>query len=345
MTHAGHQLSLFSQPQTKPAARREILARAVAVDSPNLSEAAAVIQDLWRADVDSRDMSPQTFDRYCPLVDRYVRFSERHGHLTLDDALGTYDVWLNAQGRDRSGRPAPPSLSTRHLRSCAVGALYRSARSLGWTSAHPPYVTREANETTRQGRPLVEPEFDTIRAIASAMKHSRHAAAIAIALSGGGTADIANMTTAHVDLRDGTLTLPGSRLISARKVRIPGQWEYDILAERLSDLRQLGHEINPGIVVRRQGGDASRQSGAAIAITQVLTVGQLKADPAMKPASLCRWAALEAFETSGDISTAATLLGTRSLDTAAFAIAWDWSAQGMIVVREPRPDYRPGVVT
>ena len=345
MKWAGRQLTLTIsvRPARVTIPRRGVLRRALDVDSPQLNEAIVIIKELWRADVFADDMSQQTCDRYCELIDRFQGFAERQGCHSLDDALTIYPTWLNAFGRDRSGRPAPPSLSVRHLRSCAVRALYHSARSLGWTTAHPPYVTRDVNSTTRQGRPLVEPEFQTLRSIASAMRHSRHGAAIAIGFSGGGTADIANMTVNHVDLEDGTLLLPGSRHVSERRVRIPGQWEYDTFAQRMSDLKRYGDPEDAGLVVRRQGGDASRQAGAAIAISEVLTRAQLKSDPTLKPASLCRWAALVAFETTGDISAAAALLGTRSLDTAASAIAWDWTAEPALASC-PRPDYRPGVI-
>lgn len=345
MMRAGRQLTLAIalRPAQATFPRREVLRRALIVDSPRLDEAVVIIQELWQADISGGDMSQQTYDRYADLVNRFRAFAERLGCHSLDDALTIYPEWLNAFGRDRSGRPAPPSLSVRHLRSCAIGALYRSARSLGWTMAHPPYVTRDVNSTTRQGRPLVEPEFQTLRSIATAMRHSRHGVAIAIGFSGGGTADIANMTVNHVDLDDGTLLLPGSRHVAERRVRIPGQWEYDTFAQRICDLKRYGHPKDIGLVVRRQGGDASRQAGAAIAISQVLTRAQLKSDPTLKPASLCRWAALVAFETTGDISAAAALLGTGSLDTAAAAIGWDWTREPA-QTNDPRPDYRPGVI-
>lgn len=339
-----HQMHLFPLARSRTMVeRRTALARALVMDSPDLHQALEVILEIWMADVSSGDMSDQTFGRYEPLADRFAKFADRHGCKSLDDALNVYPTWLNARGRDRSGASCPPSLSTRHLRSCAVRALYATARTLGWTTAHPSYVTREENATTRQGRPLLEGEFDTIRAIASAKRHTRHAAAIAIALSGGGTADIASMTPAHIDLADGTITLPGGRHIAERTVRIPGQWEYDILKERLADLRKFGHTADDGLVVRRQGSAASRQAGAAIALTKVLQEGQLRSDSEVKPASIARWAALVAFETNGDISTAAALLGTGSLDTAAAAIRWDWT-NGPAVKKDPRPDYRPGVI-
>lgn len=324
--------------------RRSALRRALNMDNPDLHQGLEIILEIWMSDVSSGDMSDQTYGRYEPLAQRFLRFADRHECATLDEALSVYPTWLNARGRDRAGTSCPPSLSTRHLRSCAIRAVYATARTLGWTTAHPPYVTRDENKTTRQGRPLLEVEVDTCRAIASTLRHTRHAAAVAIALSGGGTADIGNITRNHIDLADGTITLPGSRHIAERRVRIPGQWEYDVLAERIDDLAVLGDPADTGLIVRRTGNDASRQAGAAIALSEILNSAQLRSDDAVKPASFSRWAALVRFETTGDIAQAAALLGTSSLDTAASAIGWDW-ANDPISKSDPRPDYRPGVIT
>jgi len=339
-----YQLHLFPRITVRTACdRRRTLRRALAMDNPPLHEALIVITEIWMADVASGDMSGQTYGRYEPLAHRFVKFADRHECASLDEALSVYPTWLNARGRDRAGASCPPSLSTRHLRSCAIRALYATARNLGWTTAHPPYVTREDNPTTRQGRPLLDVEFKTCRAVASALRHTRHAAAVAIALSGGGTADIGNITRSHIDLADGTITLPGSRHIAKRRVRIPGQWEYDVLAQRLDDLAAFGDPGDLGLVVRRSGSESSRQAGAAIALSEVLNSAQLRSDTAIKPASFSRWAALVRFETTGDIAQAAALLGTNSLDTAASAIGWDWHTQPADVTN-PRPDYQPGVV-
>jgi len=335
---------MFNLTPTRSAAdRRAALRRALMMDKPNIDQVLSIIAEIWYADVTSGDMSDQTCERYLGINRRYIAYSRRHRCQLLDDTLTIYPTWLNSHSRDRAGISVAPSLSVQHLRSCAVRAMFATARTLGWTIQHPPSVAREENMTTRQGRPLVDLEFDTVRAIASAKRHTRHAAAIAIALSGGGTADIAGMTRAHIDLDDGTITLPGGRHIAERIVRIPGQWEYDILKERLADLEQLGHPADDGLIVRRQGSAASRQAGAAIALAEVLQEGQLRADPTLKPASIARWAALVSFETTGDISSAAALLGTGSLDTAASAIGWDWT-NGPAAKCDPRPDYRPGVI-
>lgn len=337
------QLALFCHQPTSPVDRRSTLRRGLLMNDPTLADAVAVITDLWRADVATGDMSSQTCDRYCDLVARFAAYAARHEQASLDDAFSIYDQWLLSTGRDRAGQPAAPSLSTRHMRACAVRALYRTGRYLGWTTLHPSYVGREPNATTRQGRPLLRHEFQTIRSVASTMQRTRHAAAVAIALSGGGTADIGAITRADVDLDDGTLCLPGTRHIAARRVRIPGEWERNVLTQRLQDLAGCGDATDAGLVVRRTGSSQSRQAGAAIALSEVLQAAQLKSDPMLKPASLSRWAALVAFETSGDVAAAAALLGTNSLDTAASAIAWDWAA-GPAVTYPVQPDYQPGVV-
>ena len=346
MTDFAQQLSLFpakAGPRT-PAHRRSALVRALGMDEPTLEQALEVIHELWLADVELGDLSAQTCDKYVTLTTRFSAYATRQGHCTLDSALQIYNAWLNAWSKDRSGHIGPPALSVQHLRSCAVRAFYATARNLGWTSAHPAYVMREETATTRQGRPLLEVEYDACRAIASTLRHTRLAAAIAVAGCGAGTADIGSMSVQDVDLSDGCLWLPGSRHTARRRVRIAGQWEFDVLSDRLADLARHGDSADGGLVVRRTGSDASRQAGASIALAEVLQSAQLRSDPNIKPASISRWAALAAFEATGDISTTAALLGTRSLDTAAAAIGWDWVTQPAQALGH-RPGYQPGVVT
>lgn len=323
--------------------RAELLLAAAAMDPADITHVLALVEAMWDGDVEAGDMSAQTRARYVPLIRQFAAFAEADGATTLDEAAAvSYDSWLVAWGGDRQGTCQPPSLASRHMRSCAVRALYRSARILGLASAHPRYEA--ASGASRQGRPLNEVEAETLRSIATATRHTRHASAAAIALSGGGSSDIGAMTADDVDLANGTLRLPGGGRTQSRNVAIPGQWEYEILAHRLHDLRRYGDPTDRGLVVLRKGSAASRQAGAAIALDELLSRAGIRRDPDVKPASIQRWAATVLFEHSGSIAEAARLLGTASLDTAASAIGWDWGTQPTTVA-DLRPDYQPRIAT
>jgi len=315
---------------------------AATMQSSLLRDAFEVVEAIWCADVDNGDMSDQTCSRYLHLVSQFINYACACGANTLDEALSFYSPWISAWGKDRQGGSVPPGLSVKHLRSCAVRAFFRTARTLGLTESTPAYESREMGIAARSGRALNETEADRLRSVASTYQHTRIAAAVAVGLSGAGTADLANIQPDHVDLRDGTIWLPGGRQISSRTVAIPGQWEYDILAVRLQDLHDAGSE-NSGLIVNRTGSAQSRQAGAAVAVSEALGAAGLRRDSDIKPVSLQRWAATATFEKHQDIASVARLLGTTSLDTAAIAIGWDWT-DGHPPALRTRPDYRPGVV-
>jgi len=309
---------------------------------PDLTAAQSIIHELWCADVHSGDMALQTFTRYWQINENFIAFARAHGCSTLDEAMHIYEAWLNAVWRSRSGAPIRPGLSVRHLRSCAVRALYRSARFLGLATARPSYVPGN-NEITRSGRPLNEIEAELLRHAVGSEPASRVPAAVALALSGAGTGDIGSVQVRDVDLVDGTIFLRGGTRTQARKVAIPGEWEYRTLEMRVKRMGRRRTSSEVGLIVNKSGSEASRQAGAAIALTEATERAGLRNDGDVKPASLQRWAATVAFEVSGNIADAAALLGTTSLDTASNAIGWEWNVTPA-ASHPPRPDYRPRVV-
>ena len=283
----------------------------------------SVVQ-LWSADVDSGDLSEQTFHRYRGLVKQYINFTRGHGLTTLDDALAVYEQWLGTMGRDRAGRLCTPAIAVRHLRSCAVRALYATAKTFGAVTVMPRYEGRDGSDVRKQGRALNECEAARCRAVAGTYMHTRLASAVALGLCGAGSADIGNMTLAHIDLADGSLLLPGSRNIQQRRVAIAGEWEYDVLHHRVTELTESGHSPDAGFIVQRKGSDASRQAGAAIALTNILSVAGFADDQGLKPGSFQRWAGVTVFDQTANICEVAKLLGSVSLDAAARAIDLDW---------------------
>lgn len=323
-------------------ARREVLTVLGSGDPLGLIESKRLIRELWEADVHSGDMARQTFTRYWQLLDSFFAYAMQHECATLDEAAHVYDLWLNSHGSSRTGARIRPGMSVRHLRSCAVRACFRTARFLGLATAHPAYIPGD-NEVTRSGRPLNEVEAEILRHTVGSEPTSRVPAAVALALAGAGTADIGSVLVGDVDLDDGTILLRGGTRTRSRRVAIPGEWEFNTLQRRVTKMRKRRGSEDQGLIVRRSGGESSRQAGAAIALTQATDRAGLTKDGDVKPASLQRWAATVAFDATGNIADAAALLGTTSLDTASQAVGWDWSTTPA-TVNPPRPDYRPRVV-
>lgn len=298
---------------------------------------------LWSADVDAHDLSEQTFDRYRGLAQQYVNYTYTDGLTTLDTAVELYEQWLGAKGRDRSGRLSNPAISVRHLRSCAIRAVYATAATFAATTKMPRYEGRDGSDVRKQGRPLNECEVDRCRSIAATYKETRLASAVALGLCGAGTADIGNMNLSHIDLRDGSLVLPGSRKIAQRRVAIAGEWEHEVLTHRVTALQAAQTSSHAGFIVNRTGSDASRQAGAAIALTKILSVAGFDEDAGLKPSSFQRWAGVAVFDQSASVVDVARLLGSGSLDAAARSIDLDWR-NGLTLSPVTNPLYRPRVL-
>lgn len=316
---------LGGMPETPPQDSREVL---------------RIVTELWMADVQTGDLSEQTFQRYRALSEQFINFSQSHGVICLEEALSVYEEWLGAWSRDRRGVLCPPAISVRHLRSCAIRALYSTAQTFGATKSLPRYEGRDGSDTTKQGRPLNECEADLCRSVAWTYLDTRHAAAVALGFCGAGTADIGNMTSSHIDLVDGALLLPGGRQIEQRKVAIAGEWEYQVLEHRYKMLLDLGDPTDLGFIVRRNGSDASRQAGAAMALSKILSVAGYGNDEGLKPGSFQSWAGVTVFDQTADVIEVAKLMGSKSLDSAARAIDLDWHSRSNSTSIN-NPLYRP----
>ena len=129
--------------------RTQALLQAALMAPRDLDVVLQVVESLWASDVDTGDMSAQTSDRYRALAEQFTNFAKASGITTLDGSLQVYEAWLLAWGRDRAGHPCPPGLSVRHLRSCAVRALFQTARTLGLTTLTPAYQSRELGAAAR----------------------------------------------------------------------------------------------------------------------------------------------------------------------------------------------------
>ncbi len=320
---------LSSMPEELPTDSREVL---------------SIILELWITDVHCGDLSEQTFQRYRALAEQFINFSQAQGANNLEEALSVYEEWLCAWGRDRSGRLCTPAISVRHLRSCAVRALYSTAQTFGGTKSMPRYEGRDGSDLRKRGRPLNECEAELCRSVAWTYLDTRLAAAVALGFCGAGTADIGNMTLRHIDLDDGSLILPGSRQIEQRRVAIAGEWEYQVLKHRYKMLQDLGDPADMGFVVKRNGSAASRQAGAAIALSKILQVAGYAKDKGLKPGSFQSWAGVSVFDQTADVVEVAKLLGSKSLDTAARTIDLDWH-NDTNTTRKSDPLYRPRAIS
>lgn len=211
--------------------------------------------------------------------------------------------------------------------SCAC--FYRTLRELGLADADP---TRDITLPTRSRnpiRPLEEDEAAALRHAAEFVdRPSRHAAAAALAFSGGHTGEIGHIVVGDLDRTARCVWIHGSTRVTPRWCPLD-PWALRILTSRaalLADRHRLHDSRDvPLAVSARPAPDEQLQARACVALTDLLHRIGLAADPRIKPASITAYAAVQVLNETGRIEEVARRLGLRSLDRAADLAALDWA--------------------
>ncbi|STD71424.1 site-specific tyrosine recombinase XerC [Dermacoccus nishinomiyaensis] len=292
-------------------------------DTP-LSTAIRVLIATWRERASAGDMSPQTVDKFTLLMGRFDRYAYATGALICADV--TPDLvsdFIRAHGRDRQGNEAPPSVSTQHQRRSVIRLWARDAIVAGYLLADPTLHLDLPPRSRSLTRPVTDDEVALIEYQAESWAtHTRHAATVALALSGVHSGEIASIRPG--DVRDGLIAAPGTVRVQARTLSIASPWCRRVLTERVDLVG--GADGGRTLVSTGKGTDAQQQARACTAIRDVIIRAGLDTDPAIKPSSLTAHPARAVFDRTGRIQDSARLLGVTSLDAAASAIDWDWQA-------------------
>lgn len=311
-----------TQPAPLTLDQADVLAAAMS-DTP-LSIAIRVITATWHERASAGDMSAQTVDKFTLLMGRFDRYAYAYGALTCADV--TPDLvsdFIRAHGRDRRSLEAPPSVSTQHQRRSVIRLWARDAIAAGYLLADPTLHIDLPPRSRSLTRPVTDDEVALIEYQSESWATpTRHAATVALALSGVHTGEIASIRPA--DITGGQISAPGTPKVQARVLPIGSDWCRRVLAERI-DL--IGNASDGRTLVSTgRGTDAQQQARVCTAIRDVIIRAGLDTDSAIKPSSLSAHPARAVFDRTGFIQDAAHLLGVTSLDAAASAIDWDWQA-------------------
>ncbi|WKK21335.1 hypothetical protein QZH56_20970 [Streptomyces olivoreticuli] len=204
---------------------------------------------------------------------------------------------------------------------------FRTARELGLCESDPTWGLDLPRRVRGGVRPLSEDEAIALRQAAQfAERPTRHAAAAALALSGGHSGEIGHITLADLDGAGRRVWLHGSARTTPRWCPL-GSWELPVLLARATLLRG-STSVDPSelklAVSSRTGSDEQLQARSCVALGDLLARIGLAADRSVRPASVTAYAAWELHERTGRIEDAALLLGLSSLDRAAAVIGHHW---------------------
>jgi site-specific recombinase XerD len=296
-----------------------------------LAHAVEQTVSLW-TDMTSRgQMSPQTNRSFGQLLGRYQRYAQSRGALALDDTTADLaEDFVFAHGRTRHGRIGPSATATLHQRRAVLRSFYRTLRELGLTDTDPTRDILLPERTRTLIRPLDEDEAVALRhASEYVARPSRHAAAAALALSGGHTGEIGHIRIRDLDCAAQAVWMHGSTRTDARWCPLD-PWALRVLPARTAFVakQQRSHENVPDArlaVSSAPAPDEQIQARACVALSDLIRRIGLGADPRVKPASLTAYAAVRIFDETGRIEDVARGLGLRSLDRAADLVGFSWT--------------------
>jgi site-specific recombinase XerD len=288
---------------------------------------------LWTAMTSQGQMSPQTSRSFGQLLERYQRYAQARGILLVDDVTRDFaEDFIFAQGRTRHGRIGDSANATLHQRRAVLRSFYRILRELGLTESDPTRDIRLPERTRTLIRPLDEDEAIALRHAAEYVRRpSRHAAAAALALSGGHTGEIGHTRVRDLDQEAAAVWMHGSTRTDPRW-RPLDPWALRVLQARAAFVsrqqRTPDAARNARLAVSSAPAPAEQlQARACVALSDLIRRIGLGADPRVKPASLTAYAAVRIFDDTGKIENVARGLGLRSLDGAADLVGYDWTCR------------------
>ncbi|WP_432112623.1 hypothetical protein [Streptomyces sp. YPW6] len=286
---------------------------------------------VWDDAVRAGRMSPQTAESYIATGERLLRYTAALGITRLDDVTNSVaQAFADAPGRDRHGNITPvPADSTRRVRKSGIDALFTEARYLGLTTKAPlldlPPIPRSAR---RPVGGLTDADVDNLRFHAErGMPQTRHAAVLAMLLSGLHTGEIGWTSTADLDHEHTRVWAAGATRITARYCPLNDLWCQDVLDQRARHL--LKHSAAsgppPALAISTDAPAHRRQSSVCTAFGEIVLHSGTKPDGrSARPRDVTSWLAAKVFAESGQIADVAIRLGLTSLDGAARLAGYDW---------------------
>ena len=267
-------------------------------------------------------LSAQSRSKLVDLGARFFAFLESSDSALDLAAVGGSTVAAFVSAPTSTG---DPSVATMHLRRSAVRTVFRVARELGLASGDPSLDVVLPARSSLAARPLTDDEVVLCRSASlRTLEETRLPAAWALVECGVRTSELGRVTAADLLLEGGRIRVEGGSRTLARWAR-PTEWGLLQLERRL---RSVDPEIDqPLLYSGRAHSDYHRQAASCVAVSTVLRLAGLSAEPDIRPLSVAGWAGRQVLDETGRIEEVARMLGVRSLDRAARLIAWDWTEQ------------------
>lgn len=246
------------------------------------------------------------------------RFWRYLGHCGIDaiHAISPGITHDFVHGAARSGtRWGEPAGSTQRNRRAAVRYIFEVLRGVGFDVGDPTLDLTVNEVRARQAALVTDGTMERLQAAAPhELVASRRAVVLALAQAGAANTEIIRISTADVNLADGTIALPGGTRLDPRTNRLTN-WGRHVLTEVLV----ASHDTDALLLPVSASSAASTVSNTmsdlcqAAGIRQKVTVESVRA-----------WRAHRLFDHTHSIEDVARFLGTRSLDVACDVVDHRW---------------------
>ncbi|SHT89426.1 Site-specific recombinase XerD [Mycobacteroides abscessus subsp. abscessus] len=292
-----------------------------------LTTVVAKVSEHWNISTCTGAMSTQTAVKFTLLASRFERFAAAHGATTID-TIGNDLVlkFVTAPGRTRHGAVSGAAVATMHNRRSALRALFRTARLIGLIINDPTSGIALPNRTTSIRRPITNEEAALIRLMSQRDQPTRHTATAALLLAGAHTSELGHITADDIKAGTWAIRAHGSAKHDSRDLQLDS-WSRQAVAMRAAHLTASLTSPNskpPVLCTGADGTDAHKQARVCVTVREILTRAGLSDDPSIRPSSLTAYAARRNFDNTGRIEDAARVIGSRSLDSTAALIGYQW---------------------
>ena len=272
-----------------------------------------VVLSAWLIEPNTAEV---TFGRLAELAVRYASRLEATGVASFATAtVSDAAAFVHAPTR----RGAAPAVHTMHLRRTVLRSIYRSLHRHGIACGDPTAFIELPSRWYRAQRPLSDAELHQLRAAISARRGDPPAGAVILALAEAGASTAELTLIRWVDLNRDSVSLPGGTRIFPRQVTLT-DWGATIINRALSAATPDPDGLVVGTSTKPPGSQPA-QSAMTSRLRQLLRTAELHTTPGVGPRSIRLWAARRAYRREGRIEDAAHVLGMRSLDATADAIA------------------------
>ncbi|MHB1491768.1 MAG: site-specific integrase [Cellulomonas sp.] len=293
-----------------------------------IDEARARVVTHW---TETDQMRPQSIEKFNGLLARFGKFASRfdvHALADVDERLVAR--FVRARGRNRQGQPSDAAVATMHVRRAVLRAFYRTARELQLTLDDPARDITLPKRLSPKSRPVTPAEADLLFMHAwSGGRQTRHAATIALMLSGAHSSEVGHIVASDLDPDRGVVRAHGSVKYLPRDLTVDPRHMRALVARR--DLlvgRLPGVPLDSLVLATGAcGSDGHKQARVCTTVREVLVWAGISDWP---PRSITAVAGAAVFASTGRIDAAALTLGMSSLDSAASAIGWDWRTDGPV---------------